>query len=710
MPSPTRLCTLSLVPFFLITLATLASEPQRVFDPPRLPKDARLKLRWDLDHPAPFTGEFPTKEAWEQRATKVREQVLVSQGLWPMPPKCPLQPVVNGIIDRGEYTIAKVCLTSWPGHYVTGNLYRPKGKSGKLPGVLCPHGHYTNGRLMQHGDAEIQRNLKSGAETMRESAMYPLQARCAMLARMGCVVFFYDMVGVADSQAIAHRAGFNSITCELRQQSAMGLQTWNSIRALDFLLDQPAIDPSRIAVTGSSGGGTQAFILAAIDPRVTLCAPAVMVSMNMQGGCICENSSHLRVGVNNVELAALCAPRPQLLPSAQDWTHDIETRGLPELRKIYRLYGAEGKVDGKFYPYPHGYHQPMREHLYHFLNKHFALGLAEPIKEKPFVPVPPNDLRVFNQAHPRPKDELKAELLAEHMAMVSDQQMAELAKNPEDYRRVVGTALRVLVHDEPPQVGDTVAQQIDFVDRPTYYIWKGTQSRKGEQEEIPTIAIVPKDNNGTAIVWIHPQGKASLFDAQGELTPAAKALLDAKCAIIAPDLFLTGEYHQGDKRTPLPWMPQPHHKDIPFVGFVFGYNRGVCAERVRDILTVVAHLHTRKDVKRVHLVGFGSLGPCALLARAMAGKLIDHAAIDLNRFDFDAVSAQPEAKAQQDEMLLPGAMKYSGILGFVPLCTNGKTVIFQEPSSYLRPMARQTAGVKFEAGALQVDKVKTYLD
>jgi dienelactone hydrolase len=704
MPSFTRLGTLSLFAALLVMCAALASEPHRVFDPPRLPKDARLKLRWDLDHPAPFTGEFPSKEAWEKRATRVREQVLVSQGLWPMPPKCPLQPVIHGKIDRDDYTIEKVCLTSWPGHYVTGNLYRPKGKSGKLPGVLCPHGHYANGRLMQHGEGEIQRNMKSGAESTRASAMYPLQARCAMLARMGCVVFFYDMVGVADSQAIGHRAGFNSVACELRQQSAMGLQTWNSIRALDFLLDLSDIDPNRIAVTGSSGGGTQAFILAAIDPRITLSAPAVMVSMNMQGGCICENSSHLRVGVNNVELAALCAPRPQLLPSADDWTRDIETRGLPELRKVYRLYGAEDKVEAKHYPYPHGYHQPMREHLYHFLNVHFQLGLTEPIKEKPFEPVPPNDLRVFDKEHPRPKDELKAEKLAEHMALVSDQQIEELAKNPDEYRRVVGTALRVLIHDEPPQVGDTVAKQIDFVDRPIYYIWKGTQSRKGEQEEIPTIAIVPKDSNGTAIVWIHPQGKASLFDTQGELNSAVKALLEAKCAVIAPDLFLTGEYHVGDKRTSLPWQPQPHHRDIPFAGFVFGYNRSVCAERVRDILTIVAHLHTRKDVKRVHLVGFGSLGPCALLARAMAGKLVNHAAIDLNGFDFSKVNDA------QDEMMLPGAMKYGGITGFILLCTNGQTVLFNAPDVPFMPLTRQAKEVRFEPGALQAEKVKAYLN
>lgn len=653
----------------------LASEPHRVFDPPRLPQDARLQLRWHLDHPAPFTGEFPSREAWEKRASQVREQILVSQGLWPMPAKCPLNPVVHGKIDRDDYTIEKVAVTSWPGHYVTGNLYRPKGRSGKLPAVLSPHGHYANGRLMQHGEAEVTRNLQSGAESMRENAMYPLQARCATLARMGCVVFFFDMVGYADSTAIPHRAGFNSVECELQLQSAMGLQTWNCIRALDFLVGLPEIDSERIAVTGSSGGGTQTFLLAAIDPRVKLSAPAVMVSMNMQGGCICENASHLRVGTNNVEIAALFAPKPMLLPSAQDWTHDIEKRGLPELRQVYRLYGAEDKVQARFFPYPHGYHQPMREYLYHFLNVHFKLGLSEPIKEKPFLPVPPNDLRVFDKKHPRPADELDAANLSRSMAVASDQQLRDLAKNPDELKKVLRTGLRVMLHDEAPQIGSTLAKQTEVLDKGSYYIWKGTQSRKGEQEEIPTLAIVPRDNKGEAVVWIHPQGKASLFDAQGALTTTARQLLDAKYAIIAPDLFLTGEYHIPDKSTAVPWRPQPHHRDIPFAGFVFGYNRCVVAEQVRDIHTVVAHLHTRKDVKRVHLVAFGDLATCGLLARASAGDLVDKAILS-----FPPSATTP--KSFQDTGVLPGLRKYGGPMAFA-LLSQRSTNLFNAPHSFL---------------------------
>jgi dienelactone hydrolase len=311
---------------------------------PQLPVDRRFVALQDLDQPATFTPVFQTRAQREERAAQLRRQVLVAAGLWPMPARPLIQAIIWGRIERDGYTIEKVYFASRAGHYVSGNLYRPTGKTGPFPAVLTPHGHWENGRLMQRKPEQVQKELDSGAEQTKEGATYPLQARCAGLARMGCVVFIYDMVGVADSAPIPHADGFRDAEAELRLQSSFGLQTWNSIRALDFLCALPDVDPKRIAVTGESGGGTQTIILSAIDDRVAVSVPVVMVSGNMQGGCICENASLLRVDTNNIELAALFAPKPLCAIGADDWTSDIETVGYPELQQIYGLYGATPNV------------------------------------------------------------------------------------------------------------------------------------------------------------------------------------------------------------------------------------------------------------------------------------------------------------------------------------------------------------------------------
>src|SRR5260221_4765561 len=113
----------------------------------------------------------------------------------------------------------------------------------------------------------------------------------------------------------------------------MGLQTGNSTGWRAFLLTLPEVDPERTAIPGASGGGTQTMLLAAVDPRVALSFPAVMVSTAMQGGCTCENSSLLRVNTGNIEFAALFAPKPQAVTTADDWTKEMFTKGFPELKQ-----------------------------------------------------------------------------------------------------------------------------------------------------------------------------------------------------------------------------------------------------------------------------------------------------------------------------------------------------------------------------------------
>lgn len=663
-----------------LPLLALAWEPaadSRVFTPSRPPSDGRLAGRAHLDQPAPFNPAFPDRAAWEQRRAELRRQLLVALGLWPLPPRPTVEASVHGVIERDDYTVAKVILTSLPGHYVTGSLYRPKGDVGKRPGILMPHGHHASGRFNRATDGEVKRDLATQAEDTEVSARFPLQARCVALARLGCVVFHYDMVGYADANALDHRQGFADADAELRQQSIMGLQTWNSLRALDFLCSLPDVDASRVGVTGASGGGTQTFILTALDDRPAVAAPAVMVSMNMQGGCICENVSHLRVGTNNVELAALFAPKPMFLTAADDWTRDLETRGLPELRRLYALYGAADHVAGKYLAFPHNYNQRSFELIASWFNQHLKLGHPGPVRERPFEPIQPADLSVWTGAPSLPKPSSAAEL-RQWLTQRDEQLLAEWAAHPADYVPMVRQAVRVLLHTDYPEAGSTQATQLGFEKRDGFNLWKGTQRRRGTTEEMPLIALVPPGSR-RAVVWLHPEGKASVFGPDGSPRPEAQRLLAAGCTIVAPDLFFTGEY-QGAALT---WPQQQGHRDIPFMGFRYGYSRTLLAEQVHDALTTVGHLWQRRDVAQVDLLAFGGSGACALLTKALAASAIHRVVLDLEGWDFDQV------RDLNDVRLLPGAMKYGGVHGLAPLCGTapGATILHRPPPCRLPALA-----------------------
>jgi dienelactone hydrolase len=664
-----------------------AADPTRIFKP----DDNRLGQPRHYDLKDFFFTPPTDLKTWEARRKELREQILVAEGLWPMPEKTPLNAVVHGKVDRDDYTIEKVFFASMPGHYVSGNLYRPKGRTGKLPAVLFPHGHWENARFFDDGEKNGQKIIDAGGDKFMAGARHPLQALPVQLARMGCVVFHYDMVGHSDSKDIKHREGFTDADAELRLQSFMGLQTWNSIRALDFLSGLPDVDPKRIGVTGASGGGTQTFILCAIDDRPAVAFPAVMVSTQMQGGCICENCSLLRVGTGNVEIAGLFAPKPLGMSGAKDWTIDIEKKGLPELKALYKLYGAEDKVMAKCFPqFGHNYNQVSREVMYNWFNKHLDLGFKEPVEERDFKPATVAELSVYNEEHPHPKDAVSAEKLRQYMSEASDRQINALLPKDEkslaEYRRVFGTALRAMITDQlPPATELTEKLLVEKHLDGGYRLRHLLLGRLKHHEQIPAVELFGKDFNGTVVVWVHPDGKSSLFK-DGKIVPEAKKILDAKGAILCADVFGTGELS----------LEGPYEVNKSFAGYTFCYNRSVVANRVHDILTAVAFAKDNKEVKAVHLVGFGKAGPWVLLARGLCGDAVARTAADWDQFRFEKV------RTTNDEMLLPGALKYGGLAPLAALSAPNELFIHNHRSSgagQWMKAAYQSAGA--------ADKLKT---
>ncbi|HET9467862.1 MAG TPA: hypothetical protein VFO48_05605 [Vicinamibacterales bacterium] len=352
-------------------------------------------------YPAP---NFSSATEWNTRAAHLKERILASAGLLPMPERSPLNAQVFGDLKRPDYIVSKVYFESLPGFFVAGNLYRPLG-AGPFPAILSPHGHWAYGRL-------------------ENSATASVPGRAINLARQGFVVFTYDMVGYNDSRQLEHRL-FGGPRENLWGLSVAGLQLWNGIRGLDFLESLPYVRRDRIGATGASGGGTQVFLLAAVDDRVAVAAPVNMISLQMQGGCLCENQPGLRLDTTNVEIAATIAPRPLLMVSASgDWTTNTMEREYPAVRALYALRGAADRVHAVRFEAPHNYNKDSREAVYAWMARWLQNAPADVRREeRTFTPDPLPELLVFH-GRPMPSHAVTAEQLTKNWIDAARRQLA----------------------------------------------------------------------------------------------------------------------------------------------------------------------------------------------------------------------------------------------------------------------------------------------
>jgi dienelactone hydrolase len=682
---------------FLLVLFTFSAGPgsvavagPRVLPEGQLPRDARLQPLKDLDGYFPFTPA-PNREAWTRRAERVRRQMLVALGLWPAPAKTPLRSVIHGKIDRGDYTVEKVYFESLPGFYVTGNLYRPKNKTGKLPAVLSPHGHWSQGRFYDNQE-QIRKEIEQGAERFEEGGRSPLQARCVQLARMGCVVFHYDMIGYADSRQISEQIahgfakqrpemnttenwGLFSPQAEAHLQSVMGLQTWDSIRALDFLSQLPDVDPERIAMTGASGGGTQTFILCALDPRPAVAFPAVMVSTAMQGGCTCENACDLRIGTGNVEFAALFAPKPLGLTAANDWTKEMETKGFPELKRHFQMLGAPHNV--KLTPllqFGHNYNYVSRAAMYRWLNQHLNLGVQEPVVEKDYRRLTIPEMSVWDDQHPAPPGgpDFERKLLA-WLTEDANRQLRQAEVSPSEFRRLAGGGVDVVIGRNLASAGETELDLKEKVERDSYLEMTGLLRNTTHGEELPAVFLHPNDWNHQTVIWIDPAGKSALFDEAGSKpNPAVQKLLDSGASVVGVDLLFQGEFLADGKP-----VTQTRRVNNPreAAAYTFGYNPTLFAHRVHDILTVIHFIkNNERKTEILDLVGLGGAGPWVAAARAQAGDAVTRAVVDTGGFRFGKVLDI------RDVNFLPGGAKYGDLPGLLALGAPGRLFLAGEGS------------------------------
>jgi len=694
-----------------VATAVVDAQAPRVLPEGELPKDRRLQPPKDLNGYHPFLVP-ETLDAWKTRSKKLRRRVLVATGLWPMPRATPLNAKIYGKVVRDGFTVEKVHFESYPGHFVTGLLFRPAESAGKCPAVLSPHGH--GGRHQDHGK-KIEQLIRDGQEKHAASGRFPKLARCAQLARMGCVTFIYDMLGYADSQQLSYqlahryaksrpemdtpeRWGFYSTQAELRLQSIFGVQTYNSVRALDFLESLPDVDPERIGVTGGSGGGTQTIILCAIDHRPIVAFPQGMVSTSMQGGCTCENCSLLRVGSGNVELTALFAPKPQGMTAANDWTKAMMREGYPTLQKLYGLYGVRDRVScASHLQFPHNYNYVTRGLMYELFNRELKLGLKSPIVENDWKPLDEKERAVWGGDFPKPPggDDYEASLTKDIDSISTTRLAALSTKGIGEFRRIVGGAFEAILGVGLRTSGEIERVRGTKADRGSYLEFTDRLEVAARGEVVPLVSLHPKSGwKGDVVLWVDGRGKDGLFGDDDKPVAAVAKLLDAGVAVLTADLYLQGEFlRDGRKPTKAPVVANRRE----FAGYTFCYNDTTFARRVHDISTLLEFIGADSRAKSLGVIGTRGIGAHVALACGVSNAKIDSIFVDTAGFRFESL------KSYRDLDFFPGAIKYGGVPAMLALCAPRRLVIAGERGRIAGLVAKTYAAAGAEAAVRSVD-------
>jgi dienelactone hydrolase len=299
-----------------------------------------------------IAAQYNNIQQWEERKHTLKTCIKEAMQLSVLPPKPASSPIITPIRKFDGYTVCNIAIEILPGVYINGSLYKPTHYKGKIPVILNPDGHWEKQRY-------------------RPDCQY----RCASLARMGAMAFSYDLFAWGESL-------LQFEVPDHRKSLAMTIQALGSIRILDYLLSLKEADTSCVGITGGSGAGSHTVLMAALDDRIKVSAPVVAISSYFYGGCPCESGMPVHAcggGTDNVEIAAMAAPHPQLLVSdGQDWTDKTPEHDYPYLQRMYGFYNKTENVSNVHLPLEgHDFGISKRTAVYNFMAKYLGLSLTQ---------------------------------------------------------------------------------------------------------------------------------------------------------------------------------------------------------------------------------------------------------------------------------------------------------------------------------------------
>jgi len=423
------------------------------------------------------------------------------------------------------------------------------------------------------------------------------------------------------------------------------------------------VDGEQISVTGESGGGTQTFLITAIDPRIKAAGPVNMISYVMQGGSLCENAPNLRIDTENVEIGALAAPRPLIMVSATgDWTRNTWLEEYPAVRSIYRLFNADDRLTTIQINAPHNYNKDSREAVYTWFAKWF-LGRQEltTLTERNWGTLSTTDQLVF-YGRPRPAGEIEEAVLTASLIDSHQKQLREaLSSGLDNYRATFGATYRQSILASYPKAEELIEKEMDAVPaglKGTAGTTRGVAlSRRNIGDIVRIYQTSPARSAPEAAITVLVDPLPAALRLDAETAQLRDSLTKEGMSVVVVKVF------PGERQIPADYK------------FFTTYNRTDAALRVQDILTALAWTKKHFPGRPINLIVNGEEGLWTLLARGLAPE-IERTIIDVASFnnsqDDDFVARLP----------IPGLRRAGDFTTAVTLAPTTRILIHQTSDKF----------------------------
>ena len=622
-------------------------DPWKVY-PDGLPERANA-LRFNIDACVAACRQHADPAAsrdWEAAKDDLAVALREAIGLEPWPEKTPLEAQVTGRAEREGYTIENVVFQSFPGFYVTANVYVPADAARPLPAVVVTAGH-----AMEEGkNYDVYRSAQLG------------------LVRQGFLVLAYDPLGQGERKlpGYSHTVSYPAM---LVGHTNLRYMLWDSVRALDYLLTRPDVDPERIGIAGNSGGGLNTMYAMPVEPRfaagASFCCLCSFEAWIKDGGnhCICNHLPGICHSMEQFQFVGLCSPRPFLTGNGEkDRSFPIEgTRDtIRRAQKIYALDDAADRVALREVPLGHGWSQPLREAAYGWLNRWLQnRGDGSPVAETEIRLEDKNskDLRVFKDGKLPAGAKSYVDLVRE-----------EAQRLVRGYERVPSEAAAYAAWAGKlrERLWETVGGRPDAVEPSLEehgsFDWEGKSVRRlairtEANLEVPALLIRGGKPEGRlpAVIVLDAAGKQAAAQ-----SPVVRRLLGKPVAVLALDVRALGEGKVPENQCA---------SDAVALG------RPLLAQQAWDVIAAARALSAREDLRPIAVYGRGSAGLIAMLAAALSDEI---GAVAVERSPGSLVETIADPLPQPLWAYAPNLLKVADLPQLAALCAP-RPLLWAEP-------------------------------